>query len=76
MSRKKKKNLDSLLKSIDYLQYFPVDQYLGFMIIDAENDNLHKYIVQNVSSLFTVTLEIVGRVILSPGQNSFNDFFF
>lgn len=45
------------------------------MIIDAENDNLHKYIVQNVSSLFTVTLEIVGRVILSPGQNSFNDFF-
>lgn len=63
-----------ILKSIEYLQYFPVDQYLDFIIIDAENDNLHKYVVQNVSSLFMVALEIVGSVILSPGQNSFNDF--
>lgn len=42
--------------------------------MNAENDTLHKYVIQNGRRMFRGISEIVGLSILVPRQNSFNDF--
>ena len=55
--------------------FFRVDQYFDFIIVSAENTTLHKYIAQNVRSIFRAISEIVGNPVLVPSQKSINWFF-
>jgi hypothetical protein len=43
---------------------FRVNQYFDFIIVDAENASLHKYVLQNGRSICRTISEIAGNSVL------------
>lgn len=50
--------------------FFRVGQYFDFIIVNAENGILYKYLVQNGKNVLIDISEVIGNSILIPGQNS------
>lgn len=55
--------------------FFRVDGFFFFIVVNAENAVLHKYIVQNSRSMLGAISEIVGNSVLILNPNLLNDFF-
>lgn len=51
-------------------ELFKIDQCRDFIIVNAENSTLHKYIVQNSRSTFRAISDVLGHPDLIPSQNS------
>lgn len=54
---------------------FGVDRRFDFVIFNAEDSAFHKHTVPRGRSVFRTLLETVENLILTPSQNSFNDFY-
>lgn len=72
----KKLNLNQIVGISDGVSsmFSRVGRYSNFILMNAENDTLHKYVIQNGRRMFRGISEIVGLSILVPRQNLFNDF--
>lgn len=56
--------------------FFRVYLHFDFIIFNAEDAALHKYVVQNGRSMVKAISEIGGNSVQISSQNSFNDFIF